>query len=220
MSTWHYSDGRNKFGPVPERELQNLVSSGEITPDHLVWTEGMDDWQPARDLRGVEWPAGPPVPPGTPQFIPSAGPPTGFGAEPGTIYAGFWRRVAAAFIDGIVLGIAGYIIGTFIGLFIVLTGAGLEALEVITNFTGISIAWLYHAILESSPTQATLGKMAIGIKVTDLEGNRIGFGRASGRYFGMIVSTLILFIGFIMVAFTSKKQGLHDIMAGCLVVKK
>ena len=220
MRAWYYSDGRNKFGPVPEGELQNLVSSGEITPDHLVWTEGMEDWQPARDLRGVEWPAEPPPPPGAPRFIPSAGPPPGFEAEPGTVYAGFWRRVAAALIDGIVLGVAGAALGAILRLFIALTGTGMGSLETLSNIWGMAIGWLYHAILESSPTQATLGKMAIGIKVTDLEGNRISFGKASGRYFGMIVSALILFIGFIMVAFTRKKQGLHDIMAGCLVVKK
>ncbi len=74
--------------------------------------------------------------------------------------------------------------------------------------------------MESSPTQATLGKMALGIKVTDLAGKRVGFGKATGRYFGKIISALILLIGFIMVAFTEKKQGLHDKMAGCLVVNK
>jgi uncharacterized RDD family membrane protein YckC len=74
--------------------------------------------------------------------------------------------------------------------------------------------------MESSARQATLGKMALGIVVTDLDGNRIGFGRATGRYFAKILSALILLIGFIMAAFTQKKQGLHDIIAGTLVVKK
>jgi hypothetical protein len=72
--------------------------------------------------------------------------------------------------------------------------------------------------MESSTKQGTLGKMALGIKVTDLNGNRIDFSKASGRYFGKIISSIILCIGYIMVAFTQKKQGLHDIMAGCLVV--
>ena len=80
--------------------------------------------------------------------------------------------------------------------------------------------WLYYALMESSRFQGTLGKMAVQIKVTDLEGNRVSFGRATGRYFGKLVSALVLFIGYIMVAFTEKKQGLHDIMAGCLVVRK
>ena len=82
------------------------------------------------------------------------------------------------------------------------------------------MAWIYFAAFESSPKQATPGKMALGIKVTDLNGRRIGFGKATGRYFGKILSFIILGIGFIMIAFTEKKQGLHDKMAGCLVVNK
>ena len=80
--------------------------------------------------------------------------------------------------------------------------------------------WIYYVVMESSSTQGTLGKMALGIKVTDLKGSRISFGRASGRHFGKFISALILSIGFIMVAFTQKKQGLHDKMASCLVVNK
>jgi uncharacterized RDD family membrane protein YckC len=73
--------------------------------------------------------------------------------------------------------------------------------------------------MESSPKQGTLGKMALGIVVTDMDSRRISFGRATGRYFAKILSGLILGIGFLMVAFTEKKQGLHDILAGTLVVK-
>ena len=95
-----------------------------------------------------------------------------------------------------------------------------EVVEGLGNILGLFLGWLYFSLMESSPTQGTLGKMALGIKVTDLEGNQVGFGKATGRYFGKIISTLILLMGFIMVAFTEKKQGLHDMMAGCLVVNK
>jgi uncharacterized RDD family membrane protein YckC len=78
--------------------------------------------------------------------------------------------------------------------------------------------WLYFALMESSAKGGTLGKMALGIKVTDTKGNRVTFGRATGRYFGKIISGVILYIGFIMAGFTQQKQALHDIMAGCLVV--
>jgi len=74
--------------------------------------------------------------------------------------------------------------------------------------------------MESSPSQGAFGKMALGIKGTDLEENRVSFGKATGRYFGKIISALLLLIGLVMVAFTEKKQGLHDMMAGCLVVNK
>ncbi len=80
--------------------------------------------------------------------------------------------------------------------------------------------WLYFALMESSGKCASLGKMALGIKVTDLNGNGISFGTATGRFFGKMISGVILYIGFIMAGFTEKKQALHDIMAGCLVVNK
>ena len=93
-------------------------------------------------------------------------------------------------------------------------------LEEMANILGIILGWVYFASMESSPTQGTLGKMALGIKVTDIEGNKIGFEKALNRCVGKIISTIILLIGFIMIAFTQKKQGLHDMMVGSLVVNK
>jgi uncharacterized RDD family membrane protein YckC len=78
-------------------------------------------------------------------------------------------------------------------------------------------SWLYEAFMESSSYQATLGKMIFGMKVTDLNGNRISFERATGRHFAKWLSAMILFIGYIMVGFTDRKQGLHDLLAGTLV---
>jgi len=83
----------------------------------------------------------------------------------------------------------------------------------------IALVWLYFAFMHSSARQATLGKMAFGIKVTDIEGGRISFLRATGRYFATWVSSILLAIGFLMAGFTARKQGLHDLMAGTLVVR-
>ena len=80
--------------------------------------------------------------------------------------------------------------------------------------------WLYYALLESSAWQATLGKKALGLEVTDMQGLRIRFGRATGRFFAKIISSIILFMGFIMAGFTEKKQALHDMIAGTLVIRK
>ena len=88
-----------------------------------------------------------------------------------------------------------------------------------SNVISILIGWLYHSLLESSSWQGTVGKKVLGLTVTDLNGHRISFGRATGRYFGQILSAMICFVGFIMVAFTERKQGLHDMMAGTLVLK-
>lgn len=128
-------------------------------------------------------------------------------------YAGFWRRLGAIIIDGLVLGTAGAI----------LYFASLAMFGILGFFAYLfswAIGWLYFALMESSRLQGTLGKMALGIIVTDMEGRRISFGRATGRHFGKILSGIILYIGFLMIAFTDKKQGLHDMLAGCLVIKK
>ncbi len=143
-------------------------------------------------------------------------------------YGGFWRRVLAYIIDTIILSIAGGIIsGMFLG-----SAAGLSSLtggsDQTAAFTGAMLGvqsvsfvinWLYFALLESSSMQGTLGKKALGMIVTDLDGQRIGFGRATGRYFAKILSTLIVFIGFLMVGFSARKQGLHDLIASTLVYK-
>lgn len=82
------------------------------------------------------------------------------------------------------------------------------------------LGWIYYAYLESSPEQSTFGKRALGLVVTDVYGNRLDFTRASIRYVGRIVSTVILYLGFVLIAFSDKKQGLHDMIAGTLVVYK
>jgi uncharacterized RDD family membrane protein YckC len=82
-------------------------------------------------------------------------------------------------------------------------------------------SWLYFAMMESSSWQATLGKRALSIEVTDLAGQRVSFGRASGRHFSKIITNLIpLFIGYILAGFTEKKQAIHDMIASCLVLRK
>ena len=148
-------------------------------------------------------------------------------------YAGFWKRFVAYIIDDIILSVAGFLvillIGALFGLsFLSLLSGDAESTValivaaasaiVMAILALMIVGWLYYALMEASVNQATLGKMAIGIKVTDLDGNRVSFGRATGRYFGKIVSAMIFYIGFIMAGFTEKKQALHDIMSSCLVV--
>lgn len=150
-------------------------------------------------------------------------------------YAGFWMRLVAAVIDGVLIGIVNLIILVpFLGLVGLTAAARASDVDMGSEGAGLMIAllstylismlavavagWLYFALMESSARGATLGKMALGLRVVDLNGNRIGFGRATGRYFGKIISSAILFLGYIMAGFTQQKQALHDIMAGCLVV--
>ncbi len=151
-------------------------------------------------------------------------------AAVGVGYGGFWIRVVAAIIDTLILrvvvapvgmifgglGLAGGMMGhvphfghPFFGLG--LLGGGATFILLLFG------SWLYEAFMESSSYQATLGKMVCGLKVTDLYGNRISFERATGRHFAKWLSSMILFIGYIMVGFSERKQGLHDMLAGTLM---
>lgn len=138
-------------------------------------------------------------------------------------YATFGQRFLAYVIDSLLMAAIFLPLGLLLGVFAGPGGAETEdatslAIPLIINVISITAAWLYSAILESSVWQATVGKKLFGIRVTDMSGNRIGFGKATGRYFGKYLSSIICSIGFIMAAFTQKKQGLHDILASTLVV--
>lgn len=149
-------------------------------------------------------------------------------------YAGFWRRFLALLVDGVLLNIALYVIDTASdgAIYQQVTTYSRSPYEYGYSF-GVNVqytflgwlisvvgGWLYFALMESSGSQATLGKMALGVVVTDLQGDRIAFGRATGRYFGKFISAIILLIGFLMAAFTQRKQALHDLIAGTLVMKR
>jgi uncharacterized RDD family membrane protein YckC len=145
-------------------------------------------------------------------------------------YAGFWLRFIAYIIDGLVLGIPASIIGA-------VTGFGMTGLSIKNHLTGseplaiftasfflyfawiIVLNWLYFASMESSSRQATLGKMAVNLRVTDMQGHRLSFGEASGRYFAKIISGMTMGIGYIMAGITIRKQALHDLIVGTLVLK-
>lgn len=121
-----------------------------------------------------------------------------------TQYAGFWNRFAASWLNGIITTIAGSIITVIVVMLYAAGGGGSEGGAVIGFFISSIFGWLYFAILESSAKQATLGKMAVGVVVTDLNGNRLTFGKATARYFAKYLSIMTLLIGYIMAAFTEK----------------
>ncbi|HZY78907.1 MAG TPA: RDD family protein [Cyclobacteriaceae bacterium] len=134
-------------------------------------------------------------------------------------YAGFWIRFVAAFIDGIVLGVVNWIIG------FALIGGSLSLQDPFALGGGIAayylVSWAirgaYFSFFESSERQATLGKMAVGIKVADENGQRLTFANALGRWASAFISWAILMIGFIMAGFDAKKQALHDKIAKTVV---
>lgn len=152
----------------------------------------------------------------------------------GPTYAGFWKRFAAYIIDKLIIGVVTVVIFVpllaMIGLSAIShetygeESAGLLLFALFSAYLStIAVVmvgeWLYFSIMESRKG-ATIGKMALGIKVTDMGGNMVTFGRATGRYFGKILSSLTLCIGYIMAGFSQQKQALHDIIAKTLVVNK
>lgn len=151
-------------------------------------------------------------------------------------YAGFWRRFGAYVVDSIIvtigLGILLFVLSV-VGIPVFSSAeysaeTGDMAVSAAADFELSPVAaiivflatLLYFPVFESSSLQATPGKLALGIKVTDLTGNRIGFLRALVRNIAKILSAIILYIGFIMAGFTARKQALHDMIAGCLVIAK
>lgn len=144
------------------------------------------------------------------------------------IYAGFWKRFTAFIIDGMILGIGGFVpkmLGIIIiGIIFGVNGQAKSTFHTLTNILSylihLTLGWLYYAFFESSSKQATVGKMAMQIIVTDIDGNKISFDKATVRYWSKIISTLTFFIGYIMAGFTTKKQALHDIIADTIVIEK
>jgi uncharacterized RDD family membrane protein YckC len=128
-------------------------------------------------------------------------------------YAGFWIRVGAYLLDVIILAVINF----FMGLMSSPDYSMLGGTNIILSLVQLCIGVIYFSAMESSTRQATLGKMAVGIKVGDANGEQVTFGNALGRYFAKILSGLILFIGFMMVGWDPKKQGLHDRLADTYV---
>jgi uncharacterized RDD family membrane protein YckC len=196
-----------------------------VTPD--------DGWRPLTE--GAATPPGGVIPPDNRAGSSPYAPPAANVARPDTVVhggevvlAGFWKRVAAYLIDSVIVGIAGMIVGGVIGgviggLWHVSGAAGstmLAVIQVVANLASLLITAAYYAWFHASQSMATPGKMAIGIKVVRTDGARISLPRSIGRYFATILSGLILGIGFLMAAFTERKQTLHDMICDTLVVDR
>ena len=133
-------------------------------------------------------------------------------------YGGFWIRLVAYIIDAILVSLVLGVVTSIFGISYVNVD-DISQIDPTLNLLSLAVAWLYFALMESSERGATVGKMAMGLRVVSNDGKRISFLNATGRYFAKIISALILCIGFIMIAFTDRKRGLHDMIASTLVIK-
>ena len=205
---WYYASGGQQLGPVDEAKLQELLHTGVINAETLVWREGLDGWKPYSSAIS--------------------------GAPPLTRYAGFWIRFLARIIDGIILGAIGFIIR--IPFMLMLGGVGfslgdnpnpgqvMAALPAI--FSGLALLTLIsigiNACYEAyflTTKGATPGKMALGLKVIRADGGPITIGLAVGRYFASFLSGITLCIGYIIAGFDAQKRSLHDHICATRVIR-
>lgn len=229
QTQWYYGDQHGRqSGPLSREEFLRVIERDHLPPDTLVWRDGLAQWQPLASLMAELAPPAAPAVPTTPPPPPPFRTPPRAPIPTDVVYAGFIRRWAALLLDGLVLGAISFVL-----IFVLAMAIGLSVLghghepnpAVAAWFLLIyplifGLALLYYSLQESSVHQATLGKRALGIKVTDLDGRRISWKHAIGRWFAAALSHLTMDIGFLMAAFTERKQALHDMVAGTLVVDR
>jgi uncharacterized RDD family membrane protein YckC len=203
-----------EIGPFKKEQLAGMLNSGMIALSDSVWHKNLPEWTPVYRFLNVR----PPVPESGNFAIPITTPVIRSGE-----LASFGRRFGAAAIDGTIWVISTTLVAALLlGL---LFGEGIDHIssaetDRIMWLSGAVLGWLYSAAMECSSHQATLGKMAFNLVVTRRDGSRITFWTASRRYCGKWIVPATLGIGFLPCAWTDWKQGLHDMVAGTIVVRK
>ncbi|MEQ1884877.1 MAG: RDD family protein [Bryobacteraceae bacterium] len=225
---WYYADNGQQHGPVDDDALASLVVSGVVRDETLVWREGMPNWQPYSSMRvGASVAAGPAPGLAVHAAAPGGYVPENYAARPQTVrYAGFWIRFLARLIDGVLLQIALLVVRVPLGLSVMgpmttRDPAAMMALAgamIVGSLVSLAIASGYEIFFVSA-RGATLGKMALGLKVVRPDGAPISISQSAGRYLAQILSAVILCIGYIMAGFDDQKRSLHDRLAGTRVIR-
>jgi uncharacterized RDD family membrane protein YckC len=226
---WFFALDNQQRGPVGIEDIRFMLHAGTLYANSLVWTPGMPQWAAAAtvpELADVFNPIDAPDAPdaiGGPRELQYGLTPSHYKTSAIGEFATFWQRFVASFIDGIVVSAVTQPLSAIIGL-AVRDGAAFrhagEAALGMQFAIGQCIGWLYFALMVTSSKQGTLGMMAMGLVVTDLEGKPITFARATGRHFAAILSEMTCFIGYLMMLWTQKRQTLHDIIAGTLILQR
>ncbi len=255
MTLWYYADAaQQRTGPLAADELVRRFHQGTIRLDTLVWREGLGEWRPLREFTEElalqqapaesfpsSFDAGAAAAAGSAFDSPYAPPAATLGADDSLhfgaeiVHAGFWKRVAASTLDGLLMGVVMVVV---LGVGAAMLGVGLSSLASEMASGAISVLFIlglyavpiglqavYFTWMHASPHQATLGKLAVGIKVVQSDGRRISTGRSLGRwaaYFFMHLFScgLTSLASAFMVGLGQRKQGLHDLAADTLVVDR
>jgi uncharacterized RDD family membrane protein YckC len=196
-----------RIGPFSLEEVNHRLAAGTLNPSDEAWFEGSPGWRALLSITGVIMPGGAsstaaPISIATPFTAGS------------TSYAGFWIRTLAYIIDSLILVVVSEIILLPLKAF-----PGDNALT-FGALIPLLICFTYMPAFWSSSMQATIGQMICGLKVVNaITGGKISLPRALGRWLALLLAMALLFVGVIMVAFTERKRGLHDILAGTYVIK-
>lgn len=234
---WYYAAAGRQTGPVDDATLDELVRAGTVQPETLVWREGMSGWQPLRNARPPAAPQGmPEAPPGLMfcaecgrPFAPSEMVTIGESAvcaackpvflqkvrEGGQVagarrYGGFWIRVAAKIIDGVILSIANLVFLIFLPALAVSPDPGVALGFIVLMQLGSLVVSMCYEMYFVGSRGATPGKLILNLKIIRGDGGRVSYGLAAGRYFASLISGFTLGIGYIMAAFDDQKRTLHD----------
>jgi uncharacterized RDD family membrane protein YckC/Tfp pilus assembly major pilin PilA len=203
--------------------------SGDLLREGLVWRQGMPQWLPSAQVE-KEFGIDPIDQAAVPLPVPAAMPdgtsiPDSRNADRSdVVYAGFMRRWAASFLDNLILLVPLFLIFFVLGMMLAVSGTHQPGQDPPFVVLLVYPLWfvlrmLYFALMESSAQQGTIGKRALGIKVTDDNGQQLSFPHALGRWFAAALS-YPLYVGFLMAAFTERKRALHDMVANTLVVDR
>jgi uncharacterized RDD family membrane protein YckC len=231
MEVWIGRQGE-RHGPYQEEQVKEWLRSGQLSREDLGWYDGLADWQPLSVLFPMDKP--------TPAPAPDIYAPPPLQQPQATTssfdYASFWQRFGAWVIDLIVLMIPSMIATYFLGgveayrHFMEQIQAGSDMSAALREYSAATessqvaslvITFLYYVLCEASKWQATPGKLALRLRVTDIHGQRLTIARAAARNIvrlaGLIIG-LIPIVCYLAVAWTQRKQGLHDLMASTLVL--
>jgi len=248
--SWYYAEAGRQIGPVADSDFDRLVAAGTIRPDTLVWREGLPDWRafraagwsPALGAAGSAVCGECGRPAATDDMIRfmnlwicAACKPRFFqrlseGAMPAAMmrYAGFWIRTLAKLMDNVIVAVAGGLLGALAGLVVytITRGDQKDAMIglLVMGYMGVCFSHYFIGIPYNiwfvGRYGATPGKMACGLRVVRADGQPLTYARACGRAFADLLSTMILYVGYIMVAFDNEKRALHDHICDTRVVRK
>lgn len=231
---WVVRDGE-RIGPFAEDEILRAYESGALRGADVLWAEGLREGATVAETfaqmrktiltSSQELALASIRPPDNPADSPYAPPGARVAdvadrlAAP-TVYAGFWARFAAAVLDGVVVGLLAGFVGFVLGFLGGVVGFGTRETSLLGGILGLVIGWFYFALTESGPRRASPGKRALRLQVVTADGEaRISFLRATGRWAGRYLSLLPLLAGYLMQPFTARRQALHDLLAGTVVLQ-